>query len=69
MLTLAIEASTYTGSVAIIRDGGVVAERETAMRGEHEERLMPAVADALRSAAVSPNEIERIVCGDRKSVV
>jgi tRNA threonylcarbamoyladenosine biosynthesis protein TsaB len=64
MLTLAIEASTYTGSVAVIRDGVVVAERDTAMRGEHEERLMPAVADALRSAAVSPNEIQRIVCGE-----
>lgn len=64
MLTLAVEASTYTGSVAVIRDGVVVAERDTAMRGEHEERLMPAVADALRSAAVSPNDIARIVCGE-----
>ena len=64
MLTLAVEASTYTGSVAVIRDGVVIAERETAMRGEHEERLMPAVADALGSAAVSPNEIGRIVCGE-----
>ena len=64
MLTLAIEASTYTGSVAVIRDGAVVAERDTAMRGEHEERLMPAVADALRSATVAPNEIGRIVCGE-----
>jgi tRNA threonylcarbamoyladenosine biosynthesis protein TsaB len=64
MLTLAIEASTYTGSVAVIRDGIVVAERETAMRGEHEERLMPAVADALRSASLLPNDIGRIVCGE-----
>jgi tRNA threonylcarbamoyladenosine biosynthesis protein TsaB len=64
MLTLAVEASTYTGSVAVIRDGVVVAEWETAMRGEHEERLMPAVAEALRAAAVSPNDITRIVCGE-----
>ena len=64
MVTLALEASTYTGSVAVIRDGVVIAERDTAMRGEHEERLMPAVADALRSAAVAPNEIGRIVCGE-----
>jgi len=63
MITLAIEASTYSGSVAVIRDGAIVAERETAMRGEREERLMPAAADALREANVAPRKIERIVCG------
>ena len=52
MATLAIEASTYAVSVAVIQGGIVVAERETAMRGEREERLMPAVADALREARV-----------------
>ena len=64
MITLALEASTYTGSVAVIRDGAVVAERETAMRGVHEERLMPAVADALAAAGVAPNAIDRVVCGE-----
>jgi tRNA threonylcarbamoyl adenosine modification protein YeaZ len=61
--TLAIEASTYAGSVAVIQGGIVVAERETAMRGEREERLMPAVADALREARVESPALERIVCG------
>jgi tRNA threonylcarbamoyladenosine biosynthesis protein TsaB len=63
MITLAIEAATYVGSAAVIRDGVVLAERETAMRGEHEERLMPAVAAALGEAGVAPNAIERVVCG------
>ena len=63
MLTLAIEASTYAGSVAVIRDHVVVNEREAAMRGEREERLMPAVAEALRDAGVPPAGIDRIVCG------
>jgi tRNA threonylcarbamoyladenosine biosynthesis protein TsaB len=63
MISLAIEASTYTGSVAVIRDGIVVAERDTAMRGEHEERLMPAVADTLAEAGVAPNALDRVVCG------
>jgi len=63
MITLAIEAATYVGSVAVIRDGVVVAERETAMRGAHEERLMPGVADALAEAGVVPNAIDRVVCG------
>jgi tRNA threonylcarbamoyladenosine biosynthesis protein TsaB len=63
MVTLAIEASTYAGSVAVIRDGVVVAEGTTAMRGEREERLMPAVADALMTAGVAPNALDRVVCG------
>jgi tRNA threonylcarbamoyladenosine biosynthesis protein TsaB len=33
------------------------------MRGEREERLMPAVADALDSAGAKPADIARIVCG------
>ena len=63
MNALAIEASTYSGSVAVLRDGIVIAERETAMRGENEERLMPAVADALAEAGIAPNELQRIICG------
>jgi tRNA threonylcarbamoyladenosine biosynthesis protein TsaB len=63
VISLAIEASTYTGTVAAIRDGEVIAERETAMRGADEERLMPAVAEALAEAGVMPNAIDRVVCG------
>ena len=63
MAIVAIEASTYAGSVAVIQDDIIVAERETAMRGEREERLMPAVADALREARVQASAIEGIVCG------
>jgi tRNA threonylcarbamoyladenosine biosynthesis protein TsaB len=62
-ITLAIEASTYGGSVAVIREHAVVAERETAMRGEREERLMPAVAEVLQDAGVGVASLERIVCG------
>jgi tRNA threonylcarbamoyladenosine biosynthesis protein TsaB len=63
VISLALEASTYTGSVAVIRDGVVIAEETTAMRGEREERLMPAVAASLERAGVAPNAIERVVCG------
>lgn len=62
-ITLAIEASTYSGSVAVIRGGAVVAERDTAMRGEREERLMPAVAGVLSEAEARPTDLDRIVCG------
>ena len=63
MLTLAIDAATYEGSVAVLRDSDVVAERTTPMRGAHEERLMPAVAAALAEANIAPAVLDRIVCG------
>ena len=63
MISLGLEASTYAGTVAVVRDGLVLAARETAMRGDREERLMPAVADALADASVAPNAIDRVVCG------
>src|ERR1041385_5784484 len=64
VITLALDAATYVGTVAVLRDGDVVAARETAMRGRDVERLMPAVADALDAATVRATEIGRIVCGE-----
>lgn len=62
-LTLAIDASTYLGTVAVLRGTTILDEREAAMRGEREERLMPAVAEALEAAGVRPGELARVVCG------
>ena len=62
-LTLALDASTYTGTVAVVDGGTVLAERAVAMRGAHEERLMPAVAEALAAAGVTPAGLARVVCG------
>jgi tRNA threonylcarbamoyladenosine biosynthesis protein TsaB len=63
MITLGLEASTYAGTVAVVRDGLLLSARETVMRGEREERLMPAVAGALADAGITPNAIDRVVCG------
>ena len=67
--TLALEGETYEGSVALLADSIVVAER-TIPREEGDiprtrtgERLMPAVAECLAEAGVGPGEIARIVCG------
>ena len=62
-LTLALDASTGQGTVAVLRDGVVVAVREAMMRGEHEERLMPAVLAALADAGAVPRDVARVVCG------
>ena len=60
---LALDASTYEGSVAVFRDSRLAAERTVAMRGEREERLMPAVADALGAAGAGAADVSAIVCG------
>ena len=60
-LTLALDASTYTASVALVRGDALIGERTVAMRDPRHERLMPAIADIL--AAVEIRDVARIVCG------
>jgi tRNA threonylcarbamoyladenosine biosynthesis protein TsaB len=60
---LAIDASTYSGSVALIRDGVVVGEAVAAMRGAHEERLMPAIASLLARHDVDVDHLDAVACG------
>jgi tRNA threonylcarbamoyladenosine biosynthesis protein TsaB len=68
-ITLAIEGATYQGSVAVIRDAEVVAERTLQAedggipRAGRGERLMPAVGECLDDAGVAGADIARIVCG------
>jgi len=68
-LSLAIEGSTYEGSVALIDGSAVVAERTLkddeggASRGGRGERLLPAIAECLDEAGVKRGGIARIVCG------
>jgi tRNA threonylcarbamoyladenosine biosynthesis protein TsaB len=63
VLTLALEAATSTGSVAILRGHDVLAEREVAMRGGAEEHLLPAIDAALAEAGATTRDLARIVCG------
>ncbi len=62
-VVLAIDASTYVGTVALLRGGTVARGAEARMRGEHEERLLPAVAEILQLAGVSPADVDAVVCG------
>jgi tRNA threonylcarbamoyladenosine biosynthesis protein TsaB len=63
MITLALDASTYRGSVAILDDERLVVQTTAAMRGRESEELMPAVDWALREAGSSVAAVDRIVCG------
>lgn len=62
-ITLALDASTYVGTVALLRGRDVVSEGEALMRGDREERLMPAVSEALTRAHVEVADVDRVVCG------
>src|ERR1700675_4523020 len=68
-ITLAIEGATYQGSVAVIRDAEVVAERTLyaedggSPRAGRGERLMPGVAECLEGGRVTGVAIARVVCG------
>lgn len=63
-LVLALDAALPgSGSVAVLRDRRIVAERDTAMRGAMSEELMPAIAAALAAAGAGPRDLSAIICG------
>lgn len=62
-MTLVIDASTYVGTVAVLRHGRLVSEGSAAMRGRDAEALMPAVADCLSRGGAKADELSRVVCG------
>jgi tRNA threonylcarbamoyladenosine biosynthesis protein TsaB len=66
--TLAVDGSTYSGSVAVIRGREVIEERslpESAFsaRGERGEDFMPMVVECLAAASTKPRDLARVVCG------
>ena len=63
MISVAIEASTYRGSVAVFEGDRLMAEREVAMRGRDREALLPALEDVLAAGNVPKSAVGRIVCG------
>lgn len=63
MNVLALDASTYVGTVAVLRDGAAVASAEAAMRGARVERLMPTVAAMLAGGGSRRGGIDLVVCG------
>ena len=64
VITLAIDAATYAGSVALLDGSRLLAERTVAMRGREHEALMPAVSDVLAEQGLAPARLGRIVCGE-----
>jgi tRNA threonylcarbamoyladenosine biosynthesis protein TsaB len=63
MITLAIDASTYIGDVAVLDGSCVLAEDSVAMKDAQREHLMPAVSASMERAGVRAREIQRGICG------
>jgi tRNA threonylcarbamoyladenosine biosynthesis protein TsaB len=67
--TIALDGSTYHGSVAVLRNSQVVAERSLGgddggiLRAGRGETLMPAIAECLKEVGIKRDAIARIVCG------
>ena len=60
---LVIEASSSAGSIALVVDDVVAAERSVILGPSRDDALLPAIAEALREAQVSPRAVRAIACG------
>ena len=63
-LTLALDASTYVGTAALLRGSTVLAATAVPMRTPDRETLLPAIAALLSDAGIAARDLERVVCGD-----
>jgi tRNA threonylcarbamoyladenosine biosynthesis protein TsaB len=63
MITLALDASTYQGTVAVLHGHRLLASRRATMRGRETEALMPAVMAAMADAGIEPQDLAQVVCG------
>jgi len=67
--TIALDGSTYHGSVALLRNSEIVAERTLGghdgemSRAGRGDQLMPAIASCMEEAGVKRDQIGCIVCG------
>ena len=60
MLVMGLDTSLQNCSVAILRDGAVIAEQSMAMERGHAERLAPMTATALAEAGLRVRDLDRI---------
>lgn len=60
MLILALDTSLAACSVALWRNGGIIAHRSEQMPRGHSERLIPMVGEAMREAGIDYSAVTRI---------
>lgn len=62
-LTLALDASTYTGTAALLCGAAQLGATDVPMRNVGRETLLPAVAELLQMSGRTMDDVDRIVCG------
>ena len=62
-ITLALDAAGSAGTIAVLADGAVRAERTVEMKSAGKELFFPQVLDVLRDAGATPRDLARVVCG------
>ncbi len=63
MKVLALDTSSLTGSVAVLRDGELLAEWSASVRASHGETLLPELARVLAQARMALAELDLIAVG------
>lgn len=63
MLTLALDTSTRLGSVAVGRDGELLAETSLSVRAAHSETVLPEIRRLLERCEAAIGDVERVVVG------
>jgi tRNA threonylcarbamoyladenosine biosynthesis protein TsaB len=63
MQILALDTSTFVGTVAVLRDGELLSEWSSSMRASHGETLLPHLARTMEHAGLSPSELDAIAVG------
>ncbi|OCL27763.1 tRNA N6-adenosine(37)-N6-threonylcarbamoyltransferase complex dimerization subunit TsaB [Orenia metallireducens] len=63
MLTLAIDSSTNTGSIALISEDGLIGEELLNLTDTHSQRLMPQLVNLLEGSGYEPKDLEGVGVG------
>lgn len=63
MLLLALDTSTFIGTVAVVRDGELLSEWSASVRATHGETLLPHVARAVELAGISLSQVDAFAVG------
>lgn len=64
MIWLGIDTANTPLSVAIVKDGEIITEENTATKVNHSLRAMPAIEEAFKRANMTPDEIDGIAVSE-----
>jgi tRNA threonylcarbamoyladenosine biosynthesis protein TsaB len=63
LITLACDTSTLLGSVALIQDGKIVAEKKSMRQGSHSDNLHPTIIECLQAADIQISDVDSFATG------